>query len=84
MSSRDKLRDTSLIAEHNSIARTGMDETPADLFHSRVVRLSVPGSDRQNLDLAKAQEIRLDEQGRIRKRLGRGRLSLDLFKEAIM
>ena len=46
----------SLIAEHNSIARTGMDESPADLFYSRVVRSSVSGSGRQNLDFAKAQE----------------------------
>ena len=46
----------SLIAEHNSIARTGMDKAPADFFHSCVVRSSVPGSGRRNLDFAKAQE----------------------------
>ena len=41
----------------------------------------MPGSDRQILDFARAQEKQLDEQRKIQKELGRGRLSLDLFKD---
>ena len=32
-----------LVAEHNSIARTGMVKSPAELFFNQVVRLTVPG-----------------------------------------
>ena len=70
-----------LVAEHNNIARTGMDKSPADLFFNRVVRSSVPGSGRRILDFTRAQEKRLDEQRNIQKELGRGRLSLDVFRE---
>ena len=68
-----------LIAELNSVATSGMNESPADLFFNRVVRSSVPGSGRRILDLARAKEKRIEEQRSIRKELGRGRLSLDLF-----
>ena len=70
-----------LMAEYKSVARTGMDESPADLFFNRVVRSTVPGSGRRNLDFERAQQKCVEEQRDIRKKLGRGRLSLELFKE---
>ena len=47
-----------LIAEYNSVAKTGMDKSPADLFFNRVVRATVPGSGRHNLDFERAQQKR--------------------------
>ena len=70
-----------LISEFNSMARSGMSESLADLFFNRVVRSSIPGSGRRILDLARAKEKRIEEQRSIRRELGRGRLSLDLFRE---
>ena len=57
-----------------------MDASPADLFFNRVVRPLAPGSGRRNLDLEKEQQKRIEEQQTIRKKLGRGRLSLEVFK----
>ena len=56
-----------------------MDCTPADLFSGRVVRSNTPASARRTIDLAKARKQRLDDQLRIRKKLGRGRHSLETF-----
>ena len=69
------------MAEYNSMARAHMDASPTDLFFNRVVRSSTPGSGRQNLDLEREQQKRTEEQQTIRKKLGRGRLSLQVFEE---
>ena len=45
-----------LMAEYNSVARTGMDESPADLFFNRVVRSTMLGSGRRNLEFERAQQ----------------------------
>ena len=58
-----------------------MDASPANLFFNRVVRSSTPGSGRRNLDLEREQQKRIEEQQNIRKKLGRGRLCLDVFKK---
>merc|ERR1711888_374310 len=70
-----------LTADTNGMARSGMDESPADLFFNRTVRSAIPGSGRRMLDLAKVKEKRKEEQKSIRRPLGRGRLSLDTFQE---
>ena len=70
-----------LMAKYNSVARTGMDKSPADLFFNRVVRSTALRSGRRKLDLEMAQQKRLEEQWDIRKKLGRGRLSLEIFTE---
>ena len=64
-----------LMAEYNSVARAGMDASPANLFFNHVVRSTTPGSGRRNLDLERAQQKRVEEQHGIRKNLGRGWLS---------
>ena len=58
-----------------------MDASPADLFFNRMVRSTTPGSGRRNLDLERAQQKWIEEQHTIRKKLGRGRLSLEVFKK---
>ena len=68
-----------VVRETNNTARAGMDCTPADLFSGRVVRSNTPASARRTIDLAKARKRRMDDQLRIRKRLGRGRLSSEIF-----
>ena len=68
-----------LVAEYNSMAKTHMDASPADLFFNHVVRSSRPGSSRRNLDLEGEQQKRTKEQQTIRKKLGRGILSLEVF-----
>ena len=68
-----------VVTETNNTARTGMDCTPADLFSGRVVRSNTPASARRTIDLAKARKKRTDDQLRIRKRLGRGKLSMETF-----
>merc|ERR1711888_247865 len=68
-----------VVRETNNTARAGMDCTPADLFSGRVVRSNTPASARRTIDLAKARKKRVDDQLRIRKRLGRGRLSSEIF-----
>merc|ERR1711888_468862 len=68
-----------VVRETNNTARSGMDCTPADLFSGRVVRSNTPASARRTIDLAKAKKKRMDDQLRIRRRLGRGRLSLEIF-----
>ena len=70
-----------LISKFNSVARSGMNESPTDLFFNRVVRSTVLGSGRIILDLTRGKEKRIEEQRSIRRELGRGRLSLDLFGE---
>ena len=70
-----------LPAEYNSVARAGMDASPADLFFNRAVRSTTPGSGRRNLDLERAQQKQIEEQHTIRRKLGRGRLSLEVFKK---
>ena len=70
-----------LVAEANSMARSGMNESPSDLFFNRIVRSAIPGSGRRMLDLARVKEKRKEEQKSIRRELGRGRLSLDTFPE---
>ena len=69
-----------LLAEYNSVARAGRDASPAYLFFNRVVRSTTPGSGRRNLDLERAQQKRIEEQHSIRKKVGRGRLSLEVFQ----
>ena len=63
------------------MARTHMDASPADLFFNHVVRSSTPGSGRRSLDLERDQQKRKEEQQTIRKKLGRGRVSLEVFKK---
>ena len=58
-----------------------MDASPADLFFNRVVRSSTPGSGRRNLDLEKELQKRKEEQQSIRRKLGGGRLSVEIFRE---
>ena len=70
-----------LVAEHNGIARTHMDASPADLFFNRVVRTSTPASGRRKIDMEKELQRRAEEQKNIRKKLGRGRLNLDTFEK---
>ena len=69
------------MAEYNSMARTHMDASPADLFFNRVVRSSTPGSGRRRLDLERDQQKRKEEQQTIRRKMGRGRLSLEVFRK---
>ena len=68
-----------IVRETNNTARAGMDCTPADLFSGRVVRSNTPASARRTIDLAKARKKRMDDQLRIRRRLGRGKLSSEIF-----
>ena len=70
-----------LVAKYNSMARTHMDASPADLFFNLMVRSLTPGSGRRSLDLEREQQKRTEEQQTIRKKLGRGRLSLEVFKK---
>ena len=63
------------------MARAHMDASPADLFFNRVVRSPTPWSGRRNLDLEREQQRRTEEQQNIRKKLGHGRLSLEVFEE---
>ena len=69
-----------LVAEANNTARANMTATPAEMFMGRVVKSSTLGSSRRIVDLAKAHQQRLADQLRIKHRLGRGRLSRDVFQ----
>ena len=69
------------MAKFNNMAMAHMDAPPADLFFNRVVRSLTPGSGRRNLDLEREQQKRTEEQQTIRKKLGRGRLSLEVFEK---
>ena len=68
-----------VVRETNNTARAGMDCTPADLFSGRVVRSNTPASARRTIDFAKARKKRMDDQLRIRRKLGRGKLSSETF-----
>ena len=60
-----------LVAEANSMAKSGMDASLFYLFFNRTVRSAIPGSGRRMLDLAKAKEKRKEEQKSIRRQLGK-------------
>ena len=68
-----------MVNEINHTVRSGMACTPAELFMRRVVCSSTPASARRTIDLAKARTKRVEDQLRIRRRLGRGRLSTETF-----
>ena len=70
-----------LVAEANGMAKSGMDESPSNLFFNRTGRSAIPGSGRRMLDPAKAKEKRKEEQKSMRRQLGRGQLSLDTFQK---
>ena len=56
-----------------------MAATTAELFMGRVVRSTTIGSARRTFDLAKARQQRVEDQLRIQKRLGRGKMSSKTF-----
>ena len=56
-----------------------MAATPAELFMGRVVRSTTIASARRTFDLAKARTQRVEDQLRIRRRLGRGKMSTETF-----
>ena len=62
-----------LVAESNNTVRANMSATPAEMFMGRVVRSSTLGSARRVLDMARAKQQRVEDQLRIKRRLGRGR-----------
>ena len=74
-----KLDLEKVVSETNHRVRSGMECTPAELFSGRVVRSNTPASSRRTIDLAKARKKRMEDQLRIRRKLGRGKLSSEIF-----
>ena len=68
-----------LVNEMNHTVISGMACTPAELFMGRVVRSTTLALARRTCDLAKARTQRVEDQLRIRRRLGRGRMSSEVF-----
>ena len=56
-----------------------MAVTPAELFMRRVARSTTINSARRTFDLAKARQQRVEDQLRIWRRLGRGKMSTETF-----
>ena len=57
-----------------------MEVTPAELMMGRTVRSKTIGSARREVDLARAKQKRIQDQVRIREKLGRGRPNGETFK----
>ena len=70
-----------VINDLNSLERSNIPATPAELMSGRVIRSSLPASVRRSVDLAIIRQKSIKTQERAFKRLNRGRINCQNFKE---
>ena len=69
-----------VISDLNSLERSDVPATPAELMSGRAVRSSLPASGRRSVDLAAVRQERIDIEERAFMRLIRGRCSCQEYK----